>query len=252
MRRFMLAVLLACVSCGAAASTLVAAVAEKDYPPFYYFDDDTQQWRGISVEVCERVAQELGYTLEYRRYPFGRLLQHVSDGRADIACTLFNTSQRAPGVTFTSIPHAFETVSVFRRVDNTPWESQDINWLRQFQLGGIRAYYYGEALQDDSEFKKLRVNDEEQLIKVLLGGRVEYALGNKPAIELHADRLGVRNQIEFLEPPVFRGPIYIAISRQREDAYKLASDFTRVVQRFRDTDEYLYLLQEYGMDPMQF
>ena len=252
MRRIVLTVLLVCISCAASGTTLVAAVAEKDSPPFYYFDDQTSQWRGISVDVCERVAQQLGYKLEYRRYPFSRLLQHVGDGRADIACTLFNTSKRAPGVTFTSIPHAFETVSVFRRAGDEPLDSSDINWLREFQLGGIRAYYYGEALEDDTAFKKLRVNDEEQLIKVLLGGRVDYALGNKPAIELHAERLGVRNQIEFMEPPVFRGPIYIAISRQREDAHKLAADFSRAVQRFRDTDEYVYLLARYGIDPLQF
>ncbi len=252
MRRLLLAVWLVCVSCTTGASTLVAAVADKDYPPFYYFDEDAEQWRGISVDVCERVARELGYTLEYRRYPFGRLLQHVGEGRADIACTLFNTSQRAPGVTFTAIPHAFETVSVFRRIDSPSWEALDISWLRQFQLGGIRAYYYGEALQDDSEFKKLQVNDEEQLIKVLLGGRVDYALGNRPAIEFHAQRMGVEKQIEFLEPPVFRGPIYIAISRQRDDAHKLAADFTRAVQRFRETDDYEYLLEAYGLDPMQF
>lgn len=252
MRCFALALLLMGMSGVTVASTLVAAVAEKDYPPFYFFDSEAGQWRGISVEVCERVARELGYTLEYRRYPFSRLLQHVGDGRVDIACTLFNTSTRAPGVTFTSIPHAFETVSIFRRVGGESLDSSDINWLRQFQLGGIRAYYYGEALEDDSAFKKLRVNDEEQLIKVLLGGRVDYALGNKPAIELHAERLGVRNQIEFMEPPVFRGPIYIAISRRREDAHKLAADFTRAVQRFRETDEYAYLLQTYGFEPLQY
>lgn len=237
---------------GAHAEPLVAAMGDKDYPPFYYYDAAEGRWAGISVEVCEAVAAELGFTLTYRRYPFTRMLQHVSSGQADIACTLFNTSQRAPGVTYTAVPHTFEDIWVFSRKDTANWDALDLDTLRKSRLGGVRAYFYGHSLEDDTSFRKLLVNNEEQLIKVLLGGRIDYALGNKPAIELQARALGVADQLRFLEPPVYQGPIFIAISRNREDALELASDFTQAITRFRETPEYATLLQKYGLERPRF
>lgn len=236
----------------ASAKELVAAMADKDYPPFYYYDYAEDRWAGISVDVCEHVAARLGYTLTYQRYPFVRLLQNVSLGNADIACTLFNTAQRAPGVTYTALPHAFESIWVFSRIDAADWQQLDIHWLKQFQLGGVRAYFYGKNLEDDDTFRKLVVNDEEQLIKILLGGRIDYALGNRPSILYHANQLGVADQLRFMEPPVYQGPIYIAISRARDDAHKLAADFTRIVAEFRESPDYAALIEKYGLEQPEF
>lgn len=245
-------ILLAFFSLVVRAEELVAAMADKDYPPFYYYDQTEERWAGISVDVCEHVASSLGYTLSYKRYPFVRLLQHVSLGNADIACTLFNTAQRAPGVTYTALPHAFESTWVFSRIDAADWDQLDIDWLKQFKLGGVRAYFYGKNLEDDDIFKKLLVNNEEQLIKVLLGGRIDYALGNKPSILHHATQMGVADQLRFMEPSVYQGPIYIAISRARDDAHKLAADFTRVVGEFRQSAAYAALIEQYGLEQPQF
>lgn len=243
---------LALMSVGAHSKPLIAAMADQDYPPYYYFDEQSGRWSGISVEVCEHIARELGYTLSYERYPFSRLLHLVSAGTADIACTLFNTAERAPGLVYTSVPHVFEDIWAFSRRGTPGWDGLDVAWLRQFQLGGVRAYFYGKTFDDDGTFEKLMVNNEEQLIKVLLGGRIVYALGNKPAIELQARRLGVLDQLRFLEPPVYKGPIYIGISRSRDDALKLAADFTRSLVRFQATPEYRAILDRYGVEAPDF
>lgn len=251
MRKLILIVGL-CLAQITVAETLVAAVADQDYPPFYYHDREDDRWRGVSVEVCEHVAASLGYELEYRRYPFPRLLQLVSAGRADVACTLFNTAERAPGLTYTSVPHAFESLWVFARRGTDLAHAREPGFLEQVKLGAIRAYYYGERFDDDQRFDKLRVNNERQLIRILLGGRIDYALGNKPAIEYHARRMEVLDELVFVEPPVFKGPIYIAFSRQRDDAHELAADFTRAIAKFRKTDEYAALLRRHGFEPLPF
>lgn len=250
--KLLLFLAMALVSVGAHSKTLIAAVADGDYPPFYYYDEAKERWAGVSIEVCEAVAATLGYELEYQRYPFSRMLQFVSSGRADIACTLFNTPVRAPGVNYTSIPHAFENIWIFGTVSREDWNELEAEQLLSRSVGGVRAYFYGSKLENSEAFQKLLVSNERQLIRVLLGGRIDYALGNKHSIRALAHEMGVADQLRFMEKPVYRGPIYIAVSRARDDAEKLSSDLTRAVITFRDTDQYRQILDAHGQAMPEF
>lgn len=246
-------VVLALLSPSLKAMELVAALADEDYPPFYYYDDKAERYAGVSIDICEAVAESLGYTLKFERQPFVRLLYQLSEGGADIACTLFNTSARAPGITFTGSPHVFETISVFgRKGDIKASKHLDIDRIKRHKVGGVRAYFYGKALEDNNGFKKLEVNDETQLIKVLLAERIDYALGNRASILHHARKLGVEQQISFVDEAVYDGPIYIGVSRSRDDALQLASQFTEAVIDFRKTEAYRAILQSYGLPIPRF
>jgi polar amino acid transport system substrate-binding protein len=247
--RLLTFLVLLCAGSSAGAQPLIAAVADVDYPPFYYYDAEKGRWAGISVDVCEAVAKELGYSLQYERYPFNRMLQSLSSGQADIACTLFNVGESKGNFIYTSVPHAFEDIWVFTRAGTAHWEEFDLEWLIGRSLGGVRGYFYGKAMNDAARFDKLLVNNEHQLIRILLGGRVNYALGNKPAIERQARAMGVIDRLDFMEPSVYRGPLYIGITSARADAHQLAADFTRVLVEFRRTPEYRALLQYYNLDP---
>ncbi len=248
----LLFLVMALLSVGAHVRTLIAVVADEDYPPFYYFDEEQQRWAGVSIEVCEAAAASLGYELEYQRYPFNRMLQFVSSGCADIACTLFNTPVRAPGVNYTSVPHAFEDIWAFGRASDPDRRELDVEQLRFHTVGGVRAYFYGQTLEDGEDFKKFLLGNETQLIRVLLAGRVDYGLGNKASITMLAKQLGAADKIRFMEKSVYRGPIYIAVSRAREDSERLVSDLTRAVVAFRETEAYRQILADHGQELPEF
>ena len=101
-----------------AAETLVVGLGDQDYPPFYFSetpeDGGPAVLQGISIDVCNALAETLGYELEYRRFPFVRLLHDLEEGSIDMACTLFNTYDRAPGALYVSIPHALEEIYMIR------------------------------------------------------------------------------------------------------------------------------------------
>ncbi|MDO3386617.1 transporter substrate-binding domain-containing protein [Gilvimarinus sp. SDUM040013] len=236
----------AVIALSAQALELKAALADKDYPPFYFYDEVKQEYAGISIDICRAVAQSLGYDLTFVRMPFVRLLHDLSEGKADIACTLFNTSSRAPGITFTGVPHTFENISVFARNDRQAQAQKlDIENIKRYKIGGVRAYFYGKKFEDKGNFKKLEVNDEAQLIKVLLAKRIDYALGNKASILHQAREFGVADKLMFIEGSVYSGPIYIGFSRSRDDAHKLSAEFTKAIVRLRGSDEYQAILEHY-------
>ncbi|MDO6745667.1 substrate-binding periplasmic protein [Gilvimarinus sp. 1_MG-2023] len=233
---------------------LQASLANEDYPPFYYYDDINRQFTGVSIEICREVVASLGHTLSFKRSPFIRLLHELREGKSDIACTLFNTSERSPGIVFTQVPHIFETISVFSRLETAVTTPRPLNsdYLKQHKVGGVRGYFYGEALQDQNDFTKRQVNTESQLVKILLAGRIDYALGNRASITHHARTLGVESQIRFFDQAVYSGPIYIGVSQTRADAQQLVADLTQAVAEFRKTDQYQTILQRYNIEVTDF
>jgi ABC-type amino acid transport substrate-binding protein len=84
----------------------VLVVGTKDAPPFS-MRDAGGRWYGISIELAERIAKELGRQIEYRETTLDGLLDGVRDGTLDAAvAALTITAEREETIDFT---HAFHT-----------------------------------------------------------------------------------------------------------------------------------------------
>jgi len=74
---------------GASGKLLVAVV---DAPPFYMKTTDGS-WEGLSIELWQAVAQELGVEFELREYSFEQELDAVTRGEVDVILALAVTEQ---------------------------------------------------------------------------------------------------------------------------------------------------------------
>ncbi|MEK9711046.1 MAG: transporter substrate-binding domain-containing protein [Thalassolituus sp.] len=230
-------------------NVLTAAVAERDYPPYYYTEPATGQLTGISTEICERLATRLGYRLEHQRFPFVRILNNLDEGTTDIACTLFNTRQRAPGIIFTSVPHVFEDLYVIARKDELKQVPEHTDGIAPFAFGGVRGYYYGERYIPNLTL----FNSDDHLGPALVNRRVDLVISNVPTFRWYAEANGIAaDAYEVVEPVWFTGAIYMGFSRSRPDAQKLAAEFTEALVEFRRTSEYRTLLAKYGLTDVHF
>lgn len=230
----------------------VVALAKTDYPPFYYYDEKKERFQGVSVEICEAIASQLGHHLTYRRYPFARVLHNLNAGTVDMACNLFNTGDRAPGITYTGVPHVFEKVWIISLKENNAPSPITVETLQNFITGGIRGYYYGPAITNSNNLPILLLNDEAHLIRTLLSKRIDFMLGNKTAIELYAEKLGASDLLTYYEPPIYDGPIYMGFSREKERAHRHVAAFTEAIVHFRTTQMYRNILEKYQIEVPKF
>lgn len=231
------------------AGTLTVALGDQDYPPFYFVDEHTQQLRGISVDVCNALAEQLGYELEYRRFPFVRLLNNLELGKVDMACTLFNTYDRAPGAIYVSVPHAVEEIELIRlRAPTEPTPGDQYNGA-PLKLAGVRGYYYGPGAQADLTL----YNEDTQLPLSLINHRVDAVLSNLPTFRYFARLQGLNDEAwETDDTPWFSGPVYIAFSRSTADSQRLASEFTAALVGLRTSARYDDMLARYGLTAPRF
>ncbi len=234
------------------ARPLVSGIADADYPPFYFEDPTTHEIKGVSTEVCQIIAAKLGHTLTFKRLPFARLLHNLQAGNVDMACTLFNTSGRAKGITYTSVPHVFETIWLIH-LKSTPISLSDLpSKLTTQQIGGIRGYFYGKKISENSATNLLLVQNEEQLVRTLIAGRIDAMLGNRHAIDLYAAKEHISDQIAYHPDPIHQGPVFMAFSRSKKDSHKLASRFTKALVSFMKTQEYAEILKKYQVAAPKF
>jgi len=68
-------------------------VGVADAPPFYIKTADGR-WEGLSIELWQAIAQELGVKFELREYSFEQLLDAVTRGEVDVIPALAATEQR--------------------------------------------------------------------------------------------------------------------------------------------------------------
>lgn len=225
--------------------TLTIALADVDYPPFYFKDNDN--FSGISIEVLEHIAADLGFTLHYQYSSWQGALNSLKTGKADLITTLFYTEERAQFALYPDEPHAIEINQLITRPELAITFNGDLHTLRQYRIGMISGYSYGKDYDTADFLKKDVTTNESQLIKMLVGKRFELAIGNPFALKLQANRQGVSHQIILLEPAVDISPIYMAMSKKTPNAAYLIQRFSQSLKELKRSPKYSDMLKKYQM-----
>ncbi len=223
---------------------LKVGLAELDYPPFYYTGDDALM--GASVEIAEALAGIAGYKLAYKRVPWKRLQKGLQDGSLDMAILYLRTEEREKDVFYTDESYIIEESYLFVGKDHALSAAQDLKELSDYDFLFVRGYSHGQAFDAASFLRKTEVKDELELIKRIASDRPFIGVGSRPAIVYHAGQVGLEDEIKFLEPALYRGENFMAISRQREGGEEIAADFSKAFAEFSKTPEYAEILERYG------
>ncbi|MAX66066.1 MAG: hypothetical protein CME66_03950 [Halobacteriovoraceae bacterium] len=235
--------------CSSEKKTLQAGIAREDYPPFYFKKNSDGQLTGFSIELCNLLAKKLNYNIEYKRFPFARVLHYLYRGKLDLSCTMFNTSERSKGIIFTSVPHAFEKIYAISTSKTILKNDFKKIKHKNIQLAGIRGYYYGDFIKG---LNLHLVANEKQLLKTLISKRADIIFSNKKTILAISKKLGNSQKLFFSQRPVYNGPNYLGFSRKTEHSKSLASQFTKELVKLSKTEAYKKLLEKYHLNPPQY
>ena len=106
------------------AKELRVGLGELDYPPFYFEKDGNLH--GAAIEIAQHIAQKLGHTLVFRRYPWKRVQLNLKTGDVDAAILYFKTPEREKTLLF-SQPYLVNRIK-FIRHKNLQVDYQSLQW----------------------------------------------------------------------------------------------------------------------------
>lgn len=234
------------------ADTLKVGLSKQDYPPFHYEVDGALI--GAAIEITDELALLTGHELEYHLLPFERVKRNLASGDLDMIALFFKTAEREKYAIYTDEPYIFESnhlvVSKSSASNMPDTFNGSLEPWKKYSFLSVRGYFNGDLYGEADFLNKLLLNDEEEVITRLLAAhrRPFVAINSKPSIKLHAYRMGVSDELHFIEPAVDRGGDYLAFSRKNSKSAQYAAEFSAAFQRFKKTPKYLLILEKYDFD----
>ncbi|MDP5135298.1 transporter substrate-binding domain-containing protein [Rheinheimera baltica] len=154
---------------------------ESDFPP--HLIQQNSQWTGLSVELMQRLAQEVDCQLEFVHSPWLRSLQLSEDGKLDVLTHLSYTEQRKAQFAFIG-PHHLESIYLVGDPTEIPATLNLVQLAKDTDLGAIAVLhgaYYGEEFarlsqQPGLSRQLVTISSIQDKLALLRAGRITAIL----------------------------------------------------------------------------
>lgn len=214
----------------------------EDYPPYEYVEEG--EVRGINLDLIREAFKRIGIKPFFEPRPWKRALFQLRTGEILALSSGFRTREREEFAVFSDTPLAMETNVIAVR-SNSGITIDSLEQIKGRKLGVVREYIYGEPLDSIKEIEKIEARGSEQLLKMLLNGRVDLVVGNKAVFSHLAKKYGRRSEIEFVYE-VGSAPLYLMFSRARgEEAAKLAGSVGIALESMKEDGTFQDILDRY-------
>ncbi|KJZ13843.1 hypothetical protein TW85_11640 [Marinomonas sp. S3726] len=207
---------------------------------------------GFHIELVQKVASTIPLKLKFESLPWKRAIEMLKKGDADAITYMGKTSEReAFGYFYDGNVISKATVGFFieKKYLNNIQFSGELSSLMPYSIGTVLGFSYQEEFDQMTSLNKINIaENEENLLKMLLAGRMQMAIGHVGDIGYHAKRIGVANQVIFLKPYLTEGREHYIVFAKAKGHDQLAKTFSEAMKAFKSTPEYLALQQKYGLD----
>jgi len=185
---------------------------------------------GASVELMRLIFDDLGIPIESKVQPWARSLKELDRGSIDAILTIFYTEERAKFIAYTD-PYAFVGTFVFtRRGHELPFKSWDelIGKKGGIIRGDVQSKEFNQFAKEKLDF--FAVDNIEQVQKMLVAGRIDYALYSKNPFVIEARKRGLEDKISALPNPISSENLHIGFSKKSPFIKYIPLINTRIAQ----------------------
>jgi len=201
---------------------------------------------GFELEIFAAVMGMMKYPVVFINRPWKRCLYMVKEGEADAVISALYTTERA---TYMYFPKEFISLSktAFFTTTNRSIEFNGLyRKLKNYNIGVIRGFSYGPDFDAATYLVKEETATPELLVKKLIRGRNNLAVGNIAVISSIAEKLNVKNSIKFLKPLVHSQQLFVGFSKKKGNK-KISQDFSTTLSKFKKLNAYKDILTKYGV-----
>jgi len=206
--------------------------------------DADPSFTGIDLELAAILAEELGFELEVQRHPWGRALEMLRNGQADLMTGVAYTTERSEFLQYIPTPYATVQPVLFVRTGAAA-SIKRYEDLAGKVIGQSTSSFYFEPYNSDTTLIKRDLPTEEQIVRLLALGRIDVAIGTDPNISWDIARLGLRDQVERAAyMPPYRTDLYIVLSK-KSSHLRLAGDLDAALKRLIADGRLQAILERY-------
>ncbi|GLX77760.1 ABC transporter substrate-binding protein [Thalassotalea insulae] len=141
-------------------------------PPYVNYVNN--EFVGINIDIIKSFAQRLNTELIYTPCPFIRCILLVKEGQIDVVVGIQKSPERAKYMQFLAQPFSIQYYPLnFYLLQDSQLTINNYNDLKKLRIGTIRGALYFDTFDQDNALIKMPVTTYEQLIQLLLKGRID-------------------------------------------------------------------------------
>lgn len=151
-------------------------------PPYSNTQTDVPQ--GLILAIMSLVAEDLGISYRPLPCPFSRCLKLAEQGKIDILGGLVKTPERELYLSFIQPAYMqLQSSYAFYTLQGKGYSLHRFEDLYGKRIGTTRGAAYFPRFNQSLALKRIQVNSEQQMIDMLLKGRVDVILGVESTLE---------------------------------------------------------------------
>lgn len=219
------------------------SLAANTWPPYV---DKRAQGGGLAVELVTRAFQRAGYGIDLTIESWSRTLEGAEIGVYDVIVAAWFTEERDKKYAY-SQPYLVNEVRFMKRKSSNI-EYNELRDLKGHTVGYIRNYAYGTEFARADYLVKIPENHVIQALTRLTAGQLDLVVGDERVLRHELKKYLSNNidKVEFLEKPLSRRNLHIAVSRQRKDYPKIIEDFDREIKAMKGDGEYKKIVAKHA------
>jgi polar amino acid transport system substrate-binding protein len=218
--------------------------ASTEFPPYYA--QDLPQYGPIS-EIVTAACEHMGYTVEFRFYPWARALSLGELGTVDGLSGIWISKERERSFLFSN-PLPGNTIILMKRAGSGPSRFTSLESLGSLRIGTVRGYV-NPAGFDEAALNVEAVTEDLQNLKKLQAHRLDLVLIDREVGRHLIQRKlpEAMNAFEELTPPLEYKNLYLAIPRQNPAAAEIVEAFNRGLEWITRQGQLKAILAKHGM-----
>jgi ABC-type amino acid transport substrate-binding protein len=197
---------------------------------------------GMMFEISNRIVEETGLKYTNTIVPYARTILELRNGKADFVLRYSN--DQLPKVAFPVVTVISMQTIILSRADTT---FKNIKNLHGKTIGVIRGGSFDVNFDNDTAINKYEVNDYNQMLQMLIMGRLDGVIGSNVGLYYSANKLGITPQELSLPLYLNSKDFILHFSRKNSDT-KTMEMLKSSVEKLKKTGEFKKIVSKYMGD----
>jgi polar amino acid transport system substrate-binding protein len=215
-----------------------------DFKPFEYQESD--QIKGMNVEILETIAESFGITIQWSVYPWARCLHMAEEGTVDGLVSLYWSAERDEFLYFPNEHINVDECVFFTYPGSNVVFDGTLKSLTGLKVLTAHANSYGREFDEAENIIKVNAPNTVNVVRMIAMKRYQIGIGSIKAVQTEIKARGYEKKLEILKPSYYI-KTYFAFSKKKGPSHKaLTEDFSDALRSYKKSGEYERTLKKYG------
>ncbi len=206
-------------------------VVFEEWPPYEFSTDGKMS--GTDFEIVTEAFKRLGLTPKFASLPWVRAVKEVTDGTSAAIFSISKNPDRLKVMDFPAVPINAERKVFFTLKDSKLTITKYAD-LKGLNVGVVRGNSISPDFDAQTGFNKIEVDNQEALIKMLIGKRFDAAITSDLVGFDIARKLAVVDKLSVHPFIAMEALLYIAFSKANKDIPPgLAEKMSKVLSQMK-------------------